>query len=285
MKHAVVDIGSNTVKMNIYNADMTQVLYQSLPVGLINYVSDRIMSDIGIAKLIEVLAEYKQIARENHTDKIFYIATASLRNIDNQSEVLDILNKHHGINIEIISGDDEARYSYEGLKFYNKLEMATGIMIDMGGGSTEVVGFRDGKIGDIISLPFGCLMLYKKFVSGTLPTGTEIEDISKYIDTVTSAITWLGDYGDTVYLVGGTARSILKFDNALSNYVDITKLLNKIRSDLDLITDTIPDRINVIIPGIAAYCRLLYHMNTNNIVITQAGIREGYMMAKLLHGE
>jgi len=275
MRYAVVDIGSNTVKVNVYTSDisvMSGVFHTSRFLGLITYINDNVMADTGIALLIDTINEYKQLIIENAADESVYIATASLRNLDNQAEILNAVYNAAGVNIEILSGHDEARYSFEGLRYRH--EISTGLMIDMGGGSTEIIGFRDGKLGDVISLPIGCLKLYNTFVSDILPTADEISSINSYIDTVISDIPWLADYGDTVYLIGGTARALELFGK-LTTYDDFPALLERIGSDIDLINEKIPSRLTTIIPGLTAYCRLLRRMGTRTVVITQTNICEG----------
>ena len=275
MRYAVVDIGSNTVKVNVYASDisvMSGVFHTSRFLGLITYINDNVMADTGIALLIDTINEYKQLIIENAADESVYTATASLRNLDNQAEILNAVYNATGVNIEILSGHDEARYSFEGLRYRH--EISTGLMIDMGGGSTEIIGFRDGKLGDVISLPIGCLKLYNAFVSDILPTADEISSINSYIDTVISDIPWLADYGDTVYLIGGTARALELFGK-LTTYDDFPALLERIGSDIDLINEKIPSRLTTIIPGLTAYCRLLRRMGTRTVVITQTNICEG----------
>ena len=281
MKYTVVDIGSNTVKIQIFNADMSQVYYNSLPVGLISYIKNNVMTDAGTELLIRVLKQYTEIAADYSTDEIYYIATASLRDIANQTELLDTVFTQTGIKIEIISGYDEAKYSFGGLQYsVGDSLKSSGYMIDMGGGSTEILGFRDGQLRDTVSLRLGCLRLYNAFVSGILPTSVEIEKIFNYTDTVTPDIPWISDYGNTVYLIGGTARSLELFGK-LDKYADLTDTLERIGNDYELINRVTPDRLTTLIPGLAAYCRLLKRMGIDDIRVTQAGIREGYMMCKL----
>ena len=281
MKYAVIDIGSNTVKIHIFNADMSQTYYNTLPVGLISYIKNNVMTETGVELLISILKQYTAAATAYAADKTFHIATASLRGIANQAEVLDTVFTRTGIEIEIISGYDEAKYSFEGLKYSVGTFLAkSGFMIDMGGGSTEILGFHDGQLGNTVSLRLGCLRLYNDFVSGVLPVPAEIEKIYNYVDAVVSDIPWIADYGDTVYLIGGTARSLELFGK-LNKYADLTDILMRIGNDCELIKRTVPDRLKTLIPGLAAYCQLLKRMGTDNIAVTQAGIREGYMMCKL----
>lgn len=273
MKNAIVDIGSNTIKIDIYDG-ISSIFNKTLPIGLIKYIENGIMTDDGITELIATLDTFRLITEAFNCDRKYYIATASLRNIKNQADVIDIVYQRMGIAIEIISGHDEAQYSYEGLRYNIGSDIHTGIMIDMGGGSTEILGFRDGKVCDVISLPFGCLKLYLNFNS-------DIRRADDYIDSLVSDINWLKNYGDTVYLIGGTARSLNLFGEIINNIDDLINLLGKIKDDTELIKSVVPDRLTTIVPGLAAYCRLLYHMGIRSVVVTQASVRDGYIINKI----
>ena len=249
------------------------------------------MNDEGIFKLIETLVEYKMLADNVKTDNIYFIATASLRIVENRDEIINIVKERAGIEIELITGENEALLSFEGLKYVLGEKLRSGIMLDMGGGSTEITGFIDGLPVRALSLNFGCLSLFKKFVSGILPEAYEINKIKKYIDKKTSDITWFSNYGDTVYLVGGTARAIAKLhsefynivsnDNAYYMKYDEMKLIAK-EPDIETIVRVVPDRIHTIIPGLCAYLRLLKYMGTQNVIVTKSGLREGYILSKIL---
>ena len=95
----------NTVKMNIYDVTtsggetrLNLVLTESSTIGLINYKRRRIMSDAGISRLIETLEKYKKLALAVNVeeDRIFSLATASLRNIVNASRVVSIVKAQTG---------------------------------------------------------------------------------------------------------------------------------------------------------------------------------------------
>ena len=86
------------------------------------------------------------------------IATASLRSVNNAIAVLEKIKSRTGCKPELISGDCEALLSLEGIKTALG-DVSAGIMADMGGGSTEIVGFIDGNAVHTVSVPIGCLSL------------------------------------------------------------------------------------------------------------------------------
>ncbi|MDD4772971.1 MAG: hypothetical protein PHZ09_05130 [Eubacteriales bacterium] len=303
MRYAIIDIGSNTVRMNIYDVYGTEpfsykrILTECNNTGLFNYIDKRTVSEEGIDKLAEVLSEFNNIIENINCDKGCYFAAASLRSAVNKSEVLASIYDRLGINIELINGESEALLGFQGLKLTFGNNLKNGFMIDIGGASTELLGFVDGLAVRTISMPFGCLSLYKKFVSNILPSKDEMAGIKAYVDQRISEICWLKDYGDTSYLVGGTARATgkmhyLLFGNGADKsvhtmtYGELKAVFDYVKkSDEDVIKTlvrTIPDRLHTFIPGIYSCLRILRFAGTKNIIISPTGIREGFLYKNVM---
>lgn len=303
MRCVVVDIGSNSVKMNIYDmlypdgkVRLDFVLYETRPVKLINYVNNKIMSADGIRRLCLTLLEFRGIYTDYKADKIFHIATASLRNIINKADVLKYIKDALDIDIELIDGVNEAMYAYNSLKYILKDSLRAGMIIDMGGGSTELIKFDLTEPKNIESLPFGCLSLYKSFVSGNFPNDTETTAINCRIGEIVKDFDWVKN-NKTVYFIGGTGRSIARihsfiFDipdtvndnNYKLSYDDLRCILSKFKNpsqaEYEILEKLVPDRITTIIPGLIAYEKLLEIMNAENIHVINVGIREGFLLEK-----
>ena len=84
-----------------------------------------------------------------------------------------------GVDLEILSGDEEGELSFLGA--YEDFGVTSGVMADVGGGSSEVIAFKDGKIVCVQSVPIGSLKAFKNFVAGEIPTKGEAENIKKEI--------------------------------------------------------------------------------------------------------
>ena len=211
-RYAVVDIGSNTVKMNIYDVMTSEegetrlnlVLTESSTIGLINYKRRRIMSDTGISRLIETLEKYKKLALAVNVaeDRIFSLATASLRYIVNASRVVSIVKAQTGLDTSLISGENEALLCFDGLKYALGGSVRTGMLCDLGGGSIELLGFVDGLAVKAYSDKFGCLSLYRKFVDEIIPRKRKRRRITVYCRRQNQPCRLAQLYGDTLYIVG-----------------------------------------------------------------------------------
>ena len=121
LRCGVVDIGSNTIRAVIYDVDVAsrvfrETLNEKEHAELLGYIENGRLTDDGLEKLISVLDHMKNVCFETQCERVFYFATAALRDIANQSDVLFHVKAELGIDIDIIDGDEEARLDYLSLK-------------------------------------------------------------------------------------------------------------------------------------------------------------------------
>lgn len=301
IKYAIVDIGANSVRMNIYDID-TQTGAFSVSassrsmLGLAAYAKNGALSGDGAGKLFAVLREFLARANSVPCDRFSAFATASLRGLSNSAKVLRDIKSGLGIDIEIISGETEAGYDHAAIR-YHFPETKNGILIDMGGGSTEIVRFEGESILSVVSLPIGCVMLGKRFTDCTkkepFPTNEEIRNIRNYVKETLSQYPVFQNLGGTAFLIGGTARAAAKLELSLSEKGSLTDGYTFTASDLKKTTDTalrdirrggkwikenVADRITSIIPGLTAYSEICDYMMLSDFIISGAGVREGYLI-------
>ena len=302
IKHAVVDIGANSVRMNIYDIDtqtgeFTVCASARSMLGLAAYAKNGTLSNDGAGKLFAVLREFLARANSIPCDAFSAFATASLRGLSNSKRILREIKVGLGIDIEIISGEAEAKYDHAAIRFRFP-ETKKGVLIDMGGGSTEIVHFENERVLNAVSLPIGCVMLGKNFTDCSkkepFPTKEEMENIRAYVKKILSAYPTFREIGGTAFLIGGTARAAAKLNLSLSDtaehlqdgYTFSVNELKKtadtafgdIRKDGKWIRETVSDRITSIIPGLVAYLEICDYMALSDFIISNAGVREGYLI-------
>ena len=181
-KYAVIDIGSNTVRMVIYTAEDAAfhgLFSKKYTLGLAGYIQDGIMTQEGIHKLCAALLECRMMLEQFEIERYFVFATASLRNIQNTREAVDQVFLVTGFSIDVISGQAEAYLDYYGVMVDAPLE--NGLLFDIGGGSTELVTIAHDGPGVIESLPIGSLTLAKEYVDKVFPKQSECEKIQARI--------------------------------------------------------------------------------------------------------
>lgn len=311
MRCAIIDVGSNTVKMNVYDVTppdiIKPIISESATLGLLGYIIGGALSREGIDALCKTVASYAKLAADIAVNEIRCVATASLRSADNSSDVIAEVKTRTGCEIELITGESEALLGLEGVKSSLGSEVRTGVMVDMGGGSTEIVGFIDGRAVRAVSEPFGCLSLYSRFVSGVLPDKDELRELKKFVNSRMDGYDWLRGYGQKLYLVGGTARLIGRMYYELIDIVEQVgtaparaeyasgysflreglKELNKkftkpSTEDIHALIRNAPDRVHTFVPGLAALTRITAACSAERLVVCFSGIREGYVKSILL---
>ncbi len=211
MKQAIIDIGSNSIRLTLYETDGQgfKILFrEKIMAGLAGYVENGKLSAAGIECACAGLLTFRGILQTLAIERIRVFATASLRNISNTQQALSIIRAATGYAVEAISGEDEALFGYAGAM--QELHMSGGAFLDIGGASTEIVTFEDGKPVDFASFPIGSLSLYRRCVKKILPGEGSLkrlrQEISDTLDAREDALT----PSALLVGVGGTARAALK---------------------------------------------------------------------------
>ena len=160
MLYAVIDIGSTTMRMAIYQISQNKlelVHKRKYTVGLASYVQDGIMTPEGIDKACEILNKFHAFLTSFNIKNVSAFTTAALRNAKNSEEAVAKIIERTGINLHIISGDQEATYDF--IAATHDLDYSEGFIVDIGGASTELIRFADSKILHKISLPIGFISI------------------------------------------------------------------------------------------------------------------------------
>lgn len=157
---AVVDIGSNTIVLNIYTWKDGKPLLQethSEAVGLVSYIQNGTMKPEGIAAACRVLGSYRERCRQVRPDQQLAFITEPARGIDNRAAMLAAFQQA-GFTVDALTGEEEALYDFAGSRL-DTGDILTGNAFDVGGGSTELLSFRDDQVLKAVSLPLGCVRL------------------------------------------------------------------------------------------------------------------------------
>ncbi len=151
---AVIDIGSNSVRL-MFVAD-GKVLYKSLHTTRLGegLAKEPTLLPAAIERSAQAVADFYKQAIEGGAEKVFAFATAAVRTAENRAEFLDKVKRLCGLQIEVVSGEEEAE-----LGILGALGKADGAVIDIGGASTEIVVKSGGKLVYKKSLDVGVVRL------------------------------------------------------------------------------------------------------------------------------
>ena len=298
MNYAVIDLGSNSMRLSVYEHVENQInkIYNRKEIaGLAGYIKKDVLDTNGIQKACTVVNDFKETAyRFVEAPNLHLFATASIRNIKNRDEAVKVIIEETALTPDVLDGNDEAALGFIGVSRFTNCE--NGIMIDIGGASTELVLFKNNKAENLISLPIGCLNLSVKHVSKIIPQKSESKKIKEVIKEQFSGIDWKKG-ADCPLMVGtgGTLRALLKLsgvvfglppeqnDLCVYHVKGIEKLLKYNKDDIyRTVYKTIPERLMTISTGLAILQQAIKNFGCETISVSRLGVREGYLLDRVL---
>lgn len=300
MLYGIIDIGSNTMRLAIYiiNGQRMEMLMKKKElVGLAGYVQDGVMSEAGIMRAAAVLKEFQQFLATFNITHVVAFTTAALRNARNSREAVAALEQQTGLTIRVISGEDEATYDFIGAT--HDLVEDDGLILDVGGGSTEIVTYRARQIAEKVSLPLGSLGLRTGRVAGILPTQAESLKMTEHaVAAVDELKGFAGVEVSDVVGIGGTFKGAQALYNtvfkqpATNHRMEVRQLRSLIgdflcddgiteRMTIQLMT-SVPERMHTIIPGLIIADALTRRFHAKNIIYSDSGVREGFIYAEIM---
>lgn len=169
------------------------------------------LNEEAIGPALTVMERYHAVARAMGADPVEVLATAAARDASNGAEfIAAIQQRMPGVPIRILTGDEEATLSAEGITL--GFPEADGILGDLGGGSLEVVELTKGRLGAMASLPLGAIRLAER-------AGGEVAKARAIADEEMAKYPWLAHGKDRdLYLVGGAWRALAKIHMAQTAY-------------------------------------------------------------------
>lgn len=205
-ERAIIDIGSNTVRLVVYGGSMrapTTLLNEKVTAKLGRDIATTgALADQAVELAMRGLKRFALLLADLGISDVETVATAAVRDASNGAEFVEAL-REHGFDPRVISGEEEACLSASGVA--GAFPGANGVVADLGGGSLELVAIEDGQPGEAISLPLGTLRLpeFRDEASNKKGMRKALEKALKK---------GAGDFGNPIgegqplYLVGGTWR-------------------------------------------------------------------------------
>lgn len=296
MKQAVIDIGSNSIRLTLYEiqGENFNILFrEKIMAGLAGYVENGALSAEGIECACAGLLTFRSILQTLEIDHISVFATASLRNISNTEQALSVIRAATGYSVEVISGENEALFGYAGAM--QELHLTGGAFLDIGGASTEIVTFDEGAPVDFASFPIGSLSLYRRCVKKILPGEGSLKRLRQVISETFDVSAGALAPRPLLVGVGGTARAALKLAqhyykssedcrSITAEQLDglCTFLCSGEKRASDLILRLEAERIHTLIPGLLILQHIFHLFQAQQLVISKYGVREGYLCQKIL---
>ena len=292
---------------NINNKSETRVrkllLNKKEMAELASFIQDGMMVADGINRACYILDSFNLLAKDLGVNNLHVFATASLRNISNSQAAVSEIEDRTGLAINLLSGAQEAEYDFVGAA--RTIDLKSGLLVDIGGGSTELVMYNNMQIQNSISLPIGSLSMYTKFVKHLFPTKKERKKIEECVREMIVRYD-VDQWGDCPYVcgVGGTIRNVDRlnsyfYDLSKNNRFVIAENLNWMvkklenrenkklvpRETLETLLKVVPERVRTIMPGMIILNTIVKYFNVQSIYVSRAGVREGYLYKQVLTKE
>ena len=299
MLHAIIDIGSNTIRMAVYRIEgrsFELLLKRKHTVGLAGYLDHGRLVREGIEKTVKILRGFMEFIDTFRIAHVHAFATAALRSATNSRAAVEEVTRRSGVHIRIISGEEEAAYDFIGATA--SIAHADGIMVDIGGGSTEIIHYAAHEMQGRWSLPLGSLALSKAYVAGVLPTSAECAAIRTAVEDVLMGVPDVCALRASHMVgMGGVLSSASRMHGLL--YPEETPRLLRVahfpamierfgggrkRSEHDtaVLLRSAPDRLHTIVPGMIAAHTLADTFAAEDILYSDSGVREGYIWKEII---
>ena len=293
-RRAIIDIGSNSIRLVVYGGALRAptILYNekfSAGLGRGVIATGRLDPDDSEAAL-KALARFAKLVKLMKVEALQVAATAAVRDASDGEEFI-AKTRALGLPARILTGEEEAMAS--GLGVIAALPNANGIVVDLGGGSMELVRVGGGEVHESISLNLGILRVPELTAKGP-------DNLRKHLQKMVADIPWLWTANDLpLYLVGGSWRALARvhihLNNAplpvIGNYVipcrDVAKLVQQMsgmsENDLLALPFLPPSRVPMLHDAAELLSALNDIISPSKMRICPFGLREGLLFQNLEH--
>lgn len=285
MKTAVIDVGSNSVRLMLWADGKT--LYKRMKTtrlgeGL-NFAP--VLLKDACERTAQAVAQFVAEAKEDGAEKVYAFATAAVRSAENPELFLNAVEKLCGVKVDVISGKQEAQIGLAGaLKDSDR-----GGIIDVGGASTEVTVREGGEIKYSKSVNIGTVRILDA-------AGRDLKKINEFIGER------IAEYGKKdfsaydMYAVGGTATRLAAIKHGIREYdaeilhgtvltlrevENFSKLLTRMTVDEIRQTTICTKSADLIGGGAALLAAVMKNFNVKKITVSESDNLEGYVLSKL----
>ncbi|MBN2259370.1 MAG: Ppx/GppA family phosphatase [Clostridiales bacterium] len=297
MKIGIIDIGTNSVRLFIPNKDNIIKSKKYMEITRIGEGVDKNseLSEVAINRTIEGIKKLAAICDENGIDEIIAMATSAVRDAVNRDVFIERVLKETGIEVKVLSGDEEAELGLIGaIQGLSDNSGDSYLIVDIGGGSTELIEYKNGHIVKAKSFNIGAVRLTEKFNLSDPPSEEEINEMRQYSRNMIAS--FLKGVKGRLIGIGGTITTISAIENKVQVYdrekihgslikkenIDdlfyrLIKLTNLERKNVVGLDELRSDIINA---GMLILLCIIELMDADDIIVSDFDNLEGYYFKK-----
>ena len=304
---AVIDLGSNSFRMVVFRMEAgdwrrEQELSSAVRIGEGLLGSGR-LGEAGMQRGLEALAEFASACEQASLGKgeIDAVATSAIRDAENGAEFLDLVRERTGFDVRVLSREQEARYGY--LAAVHSTTLSDGCVLDLGGGSLQLVRVAGRIARESGSWRLGAVRMTERFLSDEGPTRPAKRGQRKALQAhvarkLERGAPWLASSGERLVGLGGTVRNLanaaeraaglpaeevqgfMLTDAALEELIE--RLAALPAAERNTVPGIKPARADIILAGALAIQQVMRQGEFDALEVTGAGLREGILFERRL---
>ena len=301
---AVIDLGSNSWRLVVFTYapgawwKRTDELYETVRIGA-GLAASGELSQAAMDRGLETLEVFERFCRANHLgpDDVHIVATSAIRDAGNGKRFLAEAERTTGRRIETLSAQDEARFGY--VAAINTTTLTDGVVLDLGGGSLQLIAVGNRRAGAMASFPLGAVRLTERFLPGDGPAKKkELARLRGHVSNTLGEVDWLASSGSRLVGIGGAVRNLAaaaqdadgSLDLGVQGFVIVPSVLSGLVQRLAALPSAERGSVPGIKPGrgdiILAAALVLEAVvelgGFDGIEATEAGLRDGVFFARTL---
>jgi len=300
---ASIDIGSNTVRLLAASVRDGRIVKEVLDLRAVTRLSEGLrqggrLDPEARERTVAVLKGYAAKAKEAGVKEVAAVATEVLRKASDAADFVAEVKEKTGMQVEIISGEEEARRMLMGVRagIGDAAPDGPKLLIDIGGGSTELVYTGDWREFKAVSLPLGAVSLYEEYLLTDPPSDEELEAAGMRCFRELSVIQKLVPEGEIPMLIGtaGTITTLAAVDLALEQYEasrvtghlmgreTVARLLFRFarlpKESRKILAGIEPGREDIILSGTLILLAVMEAAGVGSLAVCDSGLREGNLL-------
>ncbi len=293
---AAADIGSNYIHMTVADVDQGElsiITREEIPTRLSQDVDDDgRVSPEKMTQIAAILNLFKAIAASFEVQKFLCIATEATRASNNAEQLIDFLCERTGLDVQVVSRELEAALTFRGATYNRKLHVGQ-LVVDIGGGSTELIASNRHQVDWMMTIPLGSGRMTDRFLHSDPPRKRDLKKLRDYLERIFLQVR--PDHKiDNVIFTGGSAQQLhhlIARDQAkwkLARH-DLDAALKRLRqqpsSEIGRLYQMDLARAATLAAGIVIAQSILYRFNLHQLRISPQGVRSGLILTYAQYGD
>ncbi|MBX3320795.1 MAG: Ppx/GppA family phosphatase [Nitrospira sp.] len=260
------------------------------------------LSSAAMDRTIACLQEWQSVINDHHVEATAVVATSAVRDATNRQEFLERVKREAGFDVEVITGDEEARKTLLGIRSGLPTGVTDILALDIGGGSTEFILDRPGQEPIVRSIDIGVVRLCERVLRHDPPATEEVRQACEWVNRETGvAVASMGNYGQATFVgTAGTVTSLAAMAQQLKSYESARihnyvlrletirglehTLLSRTKAERVGLPGLEKNREEVIAAGAIIIRTIMETLGQKGCLVSDLGLREGVLINLLVDG-